>query len=135
MSAFDGPSVHTGEAREALRRVAHAIGRVENPAEIGPVLSEVSDGLVSLGQALHQAARLHDGGASRTAQVAGGQLAGRTASYQVSWELHRAAEMVRQVAASIDRAHEVEATITYDVRDFSSPAPAPHPTREPGLSL
>jgi hypothetical protein len=108
---------------------------MENPTEVGPVLRELSNGLVSLAQSLHQVASLHDGGASRTARVAGDQRAGLTASYQVSWELHRAAEMLHQVAAGIDRAHEVEATITYNVPDFSTPNPVVHPTPEPRLSL
>ena len=51
--------------------------------------------------------------------------AGRAASYKVSWELHRAAEMVHQVAECVDRAHEVEATIAYDIADYPSLAPVP----------
>jgi hypothetical protein len=43
--------------------------------------------------------------------------------------------MVHQVAAGIDRAHEVEATIAYDIRDYPTLAPPPGSTREPGLSL
>ena len=53
------------------------------------------------------------------------------ASYQVSWELHRAAEMIHQVADGVDRAHEIEATIAYDIRDFPSLAPVRPARREP----
>jgi hypothetical protein len=43
--------------------------------------------------------------------------------------------MINQVVAGVDRAHEVEATIAYDVRDFPISVPTLRPTREPGLSL
>jgi hypothetical protein len=53
----------------------------------------------------------------------------------VSWELHRAAEMVHQVAEGIDRAHEIEATIAYDFGDDPALAPVRRLAPGRGLSL
>ena len=55
--------------------------------------------------------------------------AGRAASYRESWELHRAAEMIHQVAECVDRAHEIEATIAYDIHDYPTLAPVQRPSR------
>lgn len=65
---------------------------------------------------LHQLGDCHNGPATKTALMNGDPHAGR-ASYRVSWELQRAAEMIHQVAVTVDRAHEIEATIAYDVHD------------------
>ena len=59
--------------------------------------------------------------------------AGRAASYRESWELHRAAEMIHQVAECVDRAHEIEATIAYDIADYPSLAPVPRPSQSAGF--
>jgi hypothetical protein len=135
MAIHDRPSTHAGEAHEALRLLAHATRDIEDPTEIYPVLGELSSGLASLAQSLHQIGDFHEGPARKRAWVRGDARTGRAASYQVAWEVHRAAEMVRQGAVAIDRAHEVEATIAYDVRDFPTLVPAPRPARKPELSL
>lgn len=135
MPTFDRPRTHADEAREALRQFAHATRRIEDPTEIYPVLGELSNGLASLAQSLHQIGEFHEGPARKRAWVTGDARAGRAASSQVAAELHRAAEMVRQVAAGIDRAHEVEATIAYHVHDLPALAPPKRPSHDPGLSL
>lgn len=135
MAIHERPRNHADEAREALHLLAHSTRDVEDPTEIYPVLGELSNGLASLAQSLHQIGDFHEGPARKRAWVTGDPRAGRAASYQVAWELHRAAQMVHQVATAIERAHEVEATIAYDVRDLPTLAPAPRPTPEPGLSL
>jgi hypothetical protein len=129
------PSAGADDARAALRQLAHATRGLEEPTEVYPILGGLSHGLASLAQALHQLGDVLDGPAHNRATVGGDPRAGRAASYQVAWELHRAAEMVRQVAAGLDRAHEVEATIAYDVHDPAHLAPVPQPHHEPGLSL
>lgn len=135
MPISNQPRDHANEAHEALRRLAHATRKMEDPTDIYPVLGELSNSLASLAQALHQIGDFHDGPAHKRSWVTGDTRTGRAASYQIAWELHRAAEMVHQVAAGIDRAHEVEATIAYDVRDFPTLAPAPRRSHESGLSL
>jgi hypothetical protein len=135
MPTFDRPSTHADEAREALRRLAHATRQVEDPSEIYAVLGELTNGLASLAQSLHQIAVFHEGPVSKSAWVTGDARTGRAESYQVAWELHRAAEMVHQVANGLDRAHEVEGTIAYDIHDSPTLAAVPQRSNEPGLSL
>ena len=135
MLAPHRPPEHASDAREALRRLAHTTRQVEDPTEIYAILGDLSNGLASLAQSLHQIGDFHDSPATKRAWVDGDVRAGRAASYQVAWELHRAAEMVHQVGGVIDRAHEVEATIAYDVHDLPNSAPVPHQSNEPGLSL
>lgn len=129
---FERPRMHADEAREALRLLAHATRDIEDPTEICPILGELSNGLASLAQSLHLIGDFLDGSLHKRARVTGDPRAGRAALYQVAWDVHRAAEMIHPVANAIDRAHEVEATIAYDVRDFPTLAPASRPIREPG---
>ncbi len=84
--------------REAVRGLAHATRSIEDPTAIYPVLGSISSALASLTQSLHQLGDFHDGPSRKQAWMNGDPHAGRAASYQVSWELHRAAEMVHQVA-------------------------------------
>src|SRR4051794_38030965 len=111
MPIFSRRSVDADEAYEALRGLAHATRLIDDPIEIYAVLGSLSRGLASLEQALHQLGQFHDGTAHTRAWVTRDARTDRTASYQVAWELHRAAETVHQVAAGLDRAHETEATI------------------------
>ena len=135
MPTFSKPSLDADEAYEALRGLAHATRSIDDPTEIYAVLGSLSAGLASLEQVLHQLAQFHDGPARKRAWVTGDPRTGRAVSYQVAWELHRAAEVVHQVAAGLDRAHEVEGTIAYDVRDFPTLAQERRLIPEPGLSL
>ena len=43
--------------------------------------------------------------------------------------------MIHQIAESVDRAHEIEATIAYDIGDYPSFAPIQRSTHQPGMSL
>ncbi len=135
MLAPHRPPEHASDAREALRWLAHTTRQVEAPTDIYAILGDLSNGLASLAQSLHQIGDFHDGPATKRAWVDGDVRAGRAASYQVASELHRAAEMVHQVAGVIDRAHEAEATIAYDINEFPDLAPMRRPSHEPGLSL
>lgn len=135
MPTFNDPVADADELREAIRGLAQATRRVEDPTAIYPVLGSISSALASLTQALHQLGDFHDGPTRKQACVNGDAQAGRTASYKASWDLHRAAEMVHQVADCVDRAHEVEATIAYGIHDYASLAPAHRPTPDTGLSL
>ena len=125
MPTFNDPVADADELREAVRGLAHATRSIEDPTAIYSVLGSVSSALASLSQSLHQLGDFHDGPTRKQAWMNGDPNAGRAASYKVSWELHRAAEMVHQVAECVDRAHEVEATIAYDIADYPSLAPVP----------
>lgn len=135
MPTFSGPSVDADEAYEALRGLAHATRVIDDPIEIVAVLGSLSRGLASLEQALHQLGQFHDGPAHTRAWATGDTRTDSATSYQVAWELHRAAEIVHQVAAGLDRAHEAGATFAYDLRDAPPLASDRHLTSETGLSL
>ena len=135
MPTFNNPRGDVEEARQALRGLAHATRTIDDHADVYDILGTVSQALTSLEQTLHQLGAFHDNLQRRGIRpvVADSVRGGRSTSYQVSWELHRAAEMTRQVAAAVDHAHELEARIAY-----ARPAPDLAPvtaTPRPGQSL
>jgi hypothetical protein len=135
MPTFTNPNDAAAEAREALRGLAHAPRSIDDPTDIYPVLGSLTSGLASLAQALHQLGDFHDGPALKRTWMTNDARTGRSASYRVSWELHRAAGMLHQVAETIDRAHEVEATIAYDTPDFPTARPTDRLSLDHGIGL
>jgi len=142
MPTVSDPVADANAAREAMRGLAHATRSVEHPASIYPVLGSISAALASLTQTLHQLGDVHDSATIRRAWINGDSRADNASSYRVSWELHRAAEMAHQVAAAVDRAQEIEATIAYDTSDRPLPdiltgplAEAGGPVHDRGMSL
>lgn len=135
MPTFTDPVADADQFRESVRGLAHATRNLNDPTSIYPVLGAVTSALASLSQSLHQLGDYHDGSTGKQAWMNGDPHAGRAASYRESWELHRAAEMVHQVAECIDRAHEIEATIAYEVTDFVCLHPVRRPMQDRGLSL
>ncbi|EGD44019.1 hypothetical protein NBCG_01607 [Nocardioidaceae bacterium Broad-1] len=135
MPTFTNPRGNAEEARQALRSLAHATRTVDDPADVYDVLGAVTQALASMEQTLHQLGTFHDNLQRRDIRpvVADSLRGGRSASYQVSWELNRAAEMARQVGAAVSHAHELEARISYSrpIPDLS----ASSATTTPGLSL
>lgn len=113
MPTFNDPIADSDELREASRGLAHATRSLSDPTDVYAVLGALSSSLASMTQSLHQLGDLHDRQATKTALVKNDVHHGRAASYRVSWELHRAAEMLHQVAECVNRAHEIEATINY----------------------
>ena len=135
MPTFEAPAADAAEAQLALRGLAQATRSVKDPAELYSVLGSLSVAVRSLEQALHQLAAVHDGVKGPRAVVNGSRREGRAAGYRVVWELHRAGEIVRQVGRVIDHAHEVDATIGYELsalQELSEPA---RPVAERGLGL
>jgi hypothetical protein len=111
MPTFEDPTVDADEARQAMRGLAHATRSINDPNHIYPTLGSLSVAAASMSQSLHQIASFHDGPGHRTGWTPGGSPGARAASYRVAWELHRAGEILRQVAESIDHAHEAEAIL------------------------
>ena len=135
MPTFNDPAADAAEAQQALRGLAHATRSIDDPTQIYSVLGSLSTAAASLEQSLHQLATFHDGPARSRTWLHSDPRGSRAASYQVSWELHRAAEILRQVAAGLDRAHEAEAGIAHDDRDLPHLPEPSRPTSSPGLSL
>src|SRR3546814_451462 len=120
MPTFEDPAVDATEAEQALRGLAHATRRIEDPSQIYGVLGSVSQAIASLSQALHQIGSFQDEhGARVDATIIDPRQTG--AAYRASWDLHRAAEMLNSVSKSIDSAHASEATIVYLPRHHAAP--------------
>jgi hypothetical protein len=135
MPTFNDPVADADELREAGRGLAHATRTIDDPTSIYPVLGALSSAFASLSQSLHQLGQFHDGPTRKQAWMNGDANAGRAASYRESWELHRAAEMIHQVAECVDRAHEIEATIAYGIDDHPSLAAVQRSSGPLGISL
>ena len=132
MTTFNDPVADAAEVGESVRGLTHATMNIQDPTIIYGVIGSLSTSLASMAQVLQQLGATHDRMTATGRQVPIGRE-GTATAYQVSWELHRAAEMVNQVATTVDRAHQLEAAITYDVHLPTAPVPAAG--REPGLSL
>lgn len=135
MPTFNDLVADADELRDAVRGLAHATRSIEDPNLIYSVLGSISSALASLTQSLHQLGDFHDRPSTQAAVMNSDGRSERASSYRVSWELHRAAEVIHQAAVGIDRAHEIEATITYDLPTQPCPAPVRRAGHEPGLSL
>lgn len=133
MPTFENPAADADEVQTALRALAHATRFIDDPRDIYPVLGSLTMALGSLSQSLHQLARFHDGSISRAKWATEDDPKARSAAYRVSWDLHRAGEMVWQVGEVVENAHGAEARPRYH-REFPTP-PAPHSAPSQGLSL
>ena len=99
------------------------------------ILESLSAAATSLNHSLRQLADLHDDPTAGRPSLDGDPRAGRAASFRIVWELHRAAEMIDQVRAGIDRAHEIQGTIAYDARGATALSAEHLVPPRPGLSL
>lgn len=135
MPTFEDPTAEADEVQQALRGLAHATRSIDDPRKIYSMLGSLTSAVASLSQSLHQIASLHDCPGREAAWAVGDSRAARAAAYQVSWELHRSGEVLRQVAESIAHAHAAEATISYDQRDVPTLGGAPRPSVDQGLGL
>ena len=135
MPTFENPSTDADEVQTALRALAHAARSIDDPRQIYSVLGSLTSAVAALSQSLHQLAAFHDAAAQKGVWLAGDSRAGRAATYQVSWELHRAGEILHRVSESIASAHNAESRLTYVHPDFPTFADAPHRSADHGLSL
>ena len=134
MPTFEQPSVDADEAQQALRGLAHATRSIEDPQQLYPTLGSLSAAAASMSQSLHQLASFHDGPTRRTGWTPGHSAGARAASYRVSWELHRAGEILRHVSEAISHAQEAEATLVYH-RELPQPGRATGRAAVHGLDL
>lgn len=133
MSTPENPAAEADTAQTALRHLAHATRSIEDPRQIYSTLGSLTSVVGSLSQSLRQLAAFHDRETKGATWVPEGSRVGSAAAYQVSWELHRAAEILNEVMDSIATAHNAEARITY--LDRSTSTPSPSRSIEPGISL
>lgn len=123
MPSFENPAADADEVQEALRALAHATRSIDDPRQIYSVLGSLTSAVASLSQSLHQVASFHDDSKRRGEWVPETSAKARSASYRVSWDLHRAAEMAHQVGETIAHAHEAEAILAYH-REFPDTTPS-----------
>jgi hypothetical protein len=135
MPTFENPTADAAEAREALRGLAHATRVIDDPRELYAILGDLSAAAASLGQALHQLASVHDAQRRKTAWVPEDSRAARAATNHVSWDLHRAGEILKHVASSIDAGQQAEGTVVYQHRDLPTLVDAARPAPSNGLGL
>ncbi len=134
MPTFENPAPDADEVQTALRALAHATRSIDDPRQIYSVLGSLTSGVASLSQSLHQLAAFHDGRHCDAEWATADSPKARSAAYRVSWDLHRAGEMLRQVGETIANAHEAEAILVYH-REFPEPATAQGRATDHGLSL
>lgn len=135
MPTFEDPAADADEVQTALRALAHATRSIDDPRQIYSVLGSLTSATASLSQSLHQLAAVHDGPVKDDVWVAGDSRATRAAKHRVSWDLHRAGEMLHQVAAVVANAYNTESTITYVRRDLPALGDHPRQATDHGLSL
>ncbi|QZY27824.1 hypothetical protein [Nocardioides coralli] len=133
MPTFENPAADADEVQTVLRGLAHATRSIDDPRDIYSVLGSLTSAVASLSQSLHQIAAFHDARQRQTEWVPADSPKARSAAYWVSWDLHRAGEMVRQVGEVIANAHEAEAMLAYH-REFPDP-PSSRSSVDHGLSL
>ena len=133
MPTFENPAADAEEVQTALRALAHATRSIDDPRQIYSVLGSLAPAVASLSQSLHQLAAFHDGRHQVAEWAPADSPKARSAAYRVSWDLHRAGEMLRQVGGVIGNAHEAEAVLAYH-REFPEP-PLSRYSPDHGLSL
>lgn len=134
MPTFENPAADAEEAQQALRGLAHATRSIHDPNDIYPTLGSLSRAAASMSQSLHQLASFHDGPSRKTGWAPEDSAGARSAAYRVSWELHRAAEVLRQVGETIDHAHEAEAILAYH-REFPDQSRSTAPIADHRIGL
>lgn len=133
MPTFENPAADADEVQTAMRALAHATRSIDDPRDIYSVLGSLTVALGSLSQSLHQLAGFHDGANNKAKWATEDNPKARSAAYRVSWDLHRAGEMVQQVGEVVENAHGAEAILRYH-REFPTP-PASHAAPSHGLPL
>ena len=133
MPTFENPAADAVEVQTALRALAHATRSIDDPRDIYSVIGSLTMALGSPSQSLLQLVGFHDGANNKAKWATEDNPKARSAAYRVSWDLHRAGEMVRQVGEVVENAHEAEAILRYH-REFPTP-PASHAAPSHGLPL
>lgn len=134
MPTFENPAADADEVQTALRALAHATRSIDDPREIYSVLGSLTSAVASMCQSLDQIASFHDTGPRRSEWVPEASANARSASYRVSWDLHRAGEMLRQVGETIANAHAAEAILTYH-REFPEHSRSTTPAADHRIGL
>lgn len=135
------PVTEADSLRDSARDLAHSTLQIDDPGAIYAITGSLSAALAATAQILHQLGATHDDapGPGSPGSPPPATRSDQATAYRAAWELHRAGEMLAQVAAVVERAHQLEASVAYGVHlpvqipvPISDPAP---PRSEAGLSL
>ena len=120
MPKFTDPSLDAAEASEALRGLAHATIRVEQPAEMYGVLGDLLAGAQSLRQVLDQLAAAHVTGQPRAFNDDGDPTAGAKDALAAADELHQAATLIDAAHDRLDAAMSAAGRIAWHEEPVTS---------------
>lgn len=104
MPTFDDPGRDATEASDALRGLAHATRRFEDPAETYPVLGELLASTRALTQVLEQVATAQTAHLGRARDEHGNTLLGAHAAQAAATQLRRASALLHQAETHLDAA-------------------------------
>lgn len=131
---YDEPAAHAEAVQRALHDLLQAAERMDDRHEIAAVLASLSSATQALSESLHQIAGSHDRGREhRNHQRVRCSDVG-SPEFPMSWELHRAGEILHQVSKLLQHAQEAAA---HDAADKPPLTPAEHrcPAAPTGLGL
>lgn len=92
-------------ARRALRALAKETAQSDGLDKADTILASLSAATESLSESLHQIAASHDKQNASKSRRAHTSASPPGADYPMSWELHRAGEILHQVSTLLDHAH------------------------------
>lgn len=104
---IDDPDAQAEAARRALHALAGATERMNDRHELGAVLASLSAATASLSESLHQLATARDHSRGREARPRSRNS--QLSQYPMSWELHRAGEILHQVSTLLQHARDAAA--------------------------
>lgn len=113
MPTFTDPTTDAAEASEALRGLAHATIRIEQPAQMYPVLGDLLAGARSLRQVLDQLASAHANGQPRAFDDHGDAAIGAKDALAAADELHQAATLIDAAHDRLDAAMNAAGRIAW----------------------
>ncbi|GAT74062.1 hypothetical protein MHM582_2563 [Microbacterium sp. HM58-2] len=113
MPTFDNPAADAAEASAALRALAHATRRFDDPADLYGLLGDVLSGVRSLQQTLEQLAAAHDAHRPRARDDDGDADAGAWFALKASSELFSAAKVLDQVESAVNLASQASGRVAW----------------------
>lgn len=122
MPTFDDPIPDAGEASQALRGLAHATIRMDQPADTYRVLGDLLSGVRSLHQVLDQLAATHLRHRAVAHDDNGNRAAGGRFASAAADELRQAGSLLGQVEFRLDEALQHSSRIAWHETP-SAPSP------------
>lgn len=113
MPTFSDPTTDAAEASEALRGLAHATIRIDQPADMYPALGDLLSGVRSLRQVLDQLASAHATGQPHAFDDYGDAAAGAKDALAAADELHQAATLMDAAHDRLDAAMSAAGRIAW----------------------